>query len=294
MNNKIITTIAAIGITFTTFGITVSDLYQNIKSKSTKDREVFYSTISTDEWRNIFDEFITLTNAQAKSMFLQCGIGKVLSSCPSAKTLTEEYDAKLANAGYYYTVPMYYKYIPHLITNAESSQDEKISYIKPLVELAKKYPNSVERVVYDAQLPELVNACIRLMASKYDYSNVQERRKFFLNRASKEIKRAMREQGISFISPDGKTNPIQIELDALSNALNAPKFAGVKEWFAKWYPSYQWIDANFMSDAEIKKLCDDIYYGDIQFNTQNKSTLQVYLGVEGYNEFVKKYNGEGK
>lgn len=108
------------------------------------------------------------------------------------------------------------------------------------------------------------------------------------------MKRTMREHGKSFVSPDGKSNPLQDELDALSNALNAPKFAGLKEWIAKWFPTHQWVDAEYLSDEEVAKLSDDIYYGDKPFKQDDKLTLQIYLGVEQYNAFVKRYNGQEK
>lgn len=100
----------------------------------------------------------------------------------------------------------------------------------------------------------------------------------------------MRNKGVSFVATD-EGNPLQDEIDAFTNALNAPKFAGLKEWFAKWFPEYAWTDYNWDTDENIQKLKDDVFYGEIQFTINVKRKLQSHLGVEAYNAFVKQYNG---
>jgi len=105
-----------------------------------------------------------------------------------------------------------------------------------------------------------------------------------------EIKMWLRKSGKSFITKEDGVNPVQEEIDALQNALNAPKFAGLREWVARVYPDYQWIEPEWKSDEEINQLKEDIYYGQKDFTIQYKILLQTYLGPEAYNEFVEEYN----
>lgn len=105
-----------------------------------------------------------------------------------------------------------------------------------------------------------------------------------------EIKMWLRKSGKSFITKEDGVNPVQEEIDALQNALNAPKLAGLREWVARVYPDYQWIEPDWKSDEEINQLKEDIFYGQKDFTTQYKILLQTYLGTDAYNAFVEEYN----
>ena len=112
-----------------------------------------------------------------------------------------------------------------------------------------------------------------------------------LGQASSIIRHRLRDLGKPITTKEG-VNPIQDPLDRLTEALNAPKMSGLKEWFAEWCPDYQWIDIKWMSDEELKAYKDDIYYGDRQFGRAEKFILCTYLGVDEYNKFVKAFNCE--
>ena len=105
-----------------------------------------------------------------------------------------------------------------------------------------------------------------------------------------EIKMWLRKSGKSFITKEDGVNPVQEEIDALQNALNAPKFVGLREWVAKVYPDYQWVEPDWWSDEKINQLKDDIFYGQKDFKIEFKILLQTYLGTDAYNAFVEEYN----
>ena len=112
-----------------------------------------------------------------------------------------------------------------------------------------------------------------------------------LELVQKDIKRAIRAQGRSFVARAG-TNPVQDEVDALSAAFNAPRCTGVKEWFAKFFPEYKWVDSAELSDKEVDALKERVMNGESPFDDRNQAVLRFYLGVEEYNHFVTLYNGE--
>jgi hypothetical protein len=113
-------------------------------------------------------------------------------------------------------------------------------------------------------------------------------------KSQKAIKRRIREMGGSFIVGEDGVNPVQAAVDELSKCINSPKMEGLKEWTLKWFPDYKWTDVKWLPDEYISKLKDDIFYGEKDFRTDRKEILKAHLGVEAYNEFVKKYNGTVK
>ena len=64
----------------------------------------------------------------------------------------------------------------------------------------------------------------------------------------------------------------------------------MKEWFAKWYPEYQWIDSAQDTAEEVNAFKDKVYYGEVPFGIYAQNYLRFYLGVEEYNKFVKAFN----
>jgi len=115
-----------------------------------------------------------------------------------------------------------------------------------------------------------------------------------LTEAVNVIKRRLREKGRSFVISKGDANPVQEALDALSDALNAPRMAGLSTWVSEWCPDHKWNEPKWMDDDKIEKLTDGIYYGEKKFDHVAGAVLCVHLGVERYNAFVKKYNGTVK
>lgn len=126
-------------------------------------------------------------------------------------------------------------------------------------------------------------------AGFYDYSYLDVASKRVLANMPKTIRRRLRDLGRPIVIKDG-VNPVQDAIDELSAALNAPRFSGLKEWIAEWFPDYRWIEVKWMSDEELLKFKDDIFYGDIEFGAANRFILRSHLGVDAYNDFVKKFN----
>jgi hypothetical protein len=124
---------------------------------------------------------------------------------------------------------------------------------------------------------------------QYDGSAVAKMRDKALAGVVSIIKRQLRQEGKSFITKGG-VNPVQQAVDDLTVAFNAPKCAGVKAWFARWVPDYQWADSACMSDAEIAELKEKVMYGDVEFSPLNQKILRFHLGVDEYNKFVKEFN----
>jgi len=108
--------------------------------------------------------------------------------------------------------------------------------------------------------------------------------------AAKGIRKALRRQGKSFVTKDG-VNPCETALSALNSALNAPRLAGTGEWLAE----FGFADSFAVSlppEAQIAKLRERVLDGDEELTPRNKALLYVCLGVDGYNVFVKEYNGD--
>lgn len=108
--------------------------------------------------------------------------------------------------------------------------------------------------------------------------------------AAKGIRKALRRQGKSFVTKDG-VNPCETALSALNSALNAPRLAGTGEWLAEFGFADNFA-VSLPSEAQVAKLKERVLDGDEELTSRNKALLYVCLGVEGYNAFVKEYNGD--
>ena len=124
-----------------------------------------------------------------------------------------------------------------------------------------------------------------------DIDSLARYKTYIQHAASKAIKRALRKQGKSFVTKDG-VNPCEVYMTRLTAALNAPRFAGLNEWLSELGFEERMDLSGLPSEAEIAKLKEDILYGEVDMRYSNKSLLYVCLGVDGYNAFVKEYNGD--
>jgi len=104
------------------------------------------------------------------------------------------------------------------------------------------------------------------------------------------VKAHIRSQGRSFVTKNG-VNPCEEYMTGLTTALNAPRFTGLDAWFKS--VGLPGVDLSRMpSEEDVAKLKNDILYGRKDMSARNKAILEVCLGVEGYNAFVREYNGE--
>lgn len=213
------------------------------------------------------------------------------------------YDAKFAARGQYcYNLPWLHR-SPMCFTNWMNSADGiDVSTNDPVYFEAMKI--CAESGVKGIPMPMKLNwyaLCGNLQQTDYrvfcsdDYRIMSQTRydlvvPALLKKVVLEIKMWLRKSGKSFITKEDGINPVQEEIDILQNALNAPKFAGLREWVAKVYPDYRWIEPDWKSDEEINQLKEDIFYGQKDFVIQYKILLQTYLGTDAYNAFVEEYN----
>lgn len=251
-----------------------------------KTYSAFLAAMTTNEWRAVADDVLAdaATNHYAGTPGRFWNVPSMSSS-----PLAAEYDQRFADAGigvFSLTASeLYPKTVEAWI--AAPTNAAEVAARPVAIALMRKYG----RINWwrDFSAPELANFAPEMcFLDPRSMHKVGDR---VLGYIQKRIKRMMREKGLSFVVKDG-VNPVQEEVDALSAAFNAPRHAGVKEWFAKWYPEYTWIESVQMTDAEVSKLKDDVLYGDKNFDARAQATLRFYLGVTAYNAFVKQYNGE--
>ena len=87
-------------------------------------------------------------------------------------------------------------------------------------------------------------------------------------------------------------NPVEQYLTRLNTALNAPRFAGLNEWLADLGYKERMDLSGLPTEQEISALKESVMYGDKAMNDYVKILLCTCLGVDGYNQFVKEYNGD--
>jgi hypothetical protein len=108
--------------------------------------------------------------------------------------------------------------------------------------------------------------------------------------AVKAVKKYIRSQGKSFVTKDG-VNPCEIYMTDLTTALDAPRLAGLDAWYKSI--GLAGIDLSALpSEAEVEHLRQDVLDGTKDLDSRTKVILHICLGVEGYNAFVKEYNGD--
>lgn len=135
-------------------------------------------------------------------------------------------------------------------------------------------------------VPEAIN----VFAEDY-YISPEKAMEAIVNDVQLIIKRKLRLDGKTFITKEG-VNPVQNAIDDLCDGFNTPMRSGLKEWTAKWIPDYEWIDSPELSEIKIKEFTDKIFYGETPLDNRNQPYLRYILGLDGYNDFVKRYNGE--
>ena len=275
----------------------IIEQYNQIAYTNYTQKSEFKAQVTSQEWKDVMDFAIEVSKTNRANatalVYHPFDIPNILCSYANGISLQDEYDEKLSNAGFVDDWLARYPKLPKLHEVYFQSETGAIpaSQRRLFITLMKKY-NTGSNLHTIAQFPEYVNAELEPFAygGFPDSDNLENAKRKIVAQLPRNLRRAMRNKDVSFVATD-KGNPLQDEIDAFTNALNAPKFAGLKEWFAKWFPEYTWIDYNWDTDENIQKLKDDVFYGDIQFSDNVKRKLQSHLGVEAYNAFVKQYNG---
>jgi len=262
-----------------------------------RELQEFAKSLSKDEMKSVIDRAIErVRSGNNGAMVYPFDIlGNWLRN--QCSDLSEEVDAKLLAIDGYDVNPLRtYDTIPR-------TSEKMLSMENPKVDWLAKYPVTVRTVrkhksgmIWSvATFPEAVNVVAEHSCNGgLGYYMGGKSKERLVSMAAKAVKRRMREQGVSFVvGSDGK-NPVQDAIDEFSSALNAPKMSGLRQWIAKWFADYEWVEPNWMSDADIQKLKDDVFYGEKDFRSDYKVKLEAHLGIEAYNDFVRLYNGTVK
>ena len=260
-----------------------------------KVRGEWQYTLKVDEIKAVADYALEVskTNLVAGKSIASHVYGSIFRHWAPAPglELAPEYDAKFADAGIIFGTAMW-KTAPkssekYLVTHREGAIPKEFpayaQYIRKAIENGDRHVDICAHINLLAELGAKNNFYFG------GYGGIDNSVSEVLWKAPRHIRRKLRERGLPIVVKDG-VNHVQNAVDEISSAINAPKMAGVREWLSKWFPDYKWIDVKWMSDEELAKFKDDIFYGDINFNAANRFILRSHLGVDAYNDFVKKFN----
>ena len=270
--------------------------YELKKSNNNTELVKLSESLTKDEMKAILDYVCSIAQTNAASASFRTVSpffipNWLIHRCPE---FAEEFDLAMSKVKGYEVNPLKcYESMPRASESTLSEFEKYQNWYPVSVSLVRKY--KTHRLGGVMTLPEWLNVfaetAVRGLSGWYRGSREKAR---MVEAATKYVKRRIREMGGTFVvGPDGK-NHVQDAVDSLASVLNAPKMSGIKEWLAKWAPDYKWVDVGWMSDAEVAKLKDDVFYGEKPFNAINKEILEIHLGVDAYNEFVKAYNGTAK
>ena len=263
------------------------EIKTEIKSLRRDQVNAFEDNITTEEWRQIADVEIASGRGFNPSAFWNM-IGIERKNC---EPLLDEYDVKFAatsHATNWFGGKIGFKRTPKC---SQKYAEITIGKNRPgTAEVCKSAKGSFDSTSL-LQRIIVFSECYAdnkgVLWIDYNYNRLSN---WVLDSAPKALKKLIREKGKSFlVGADGR-NPLQNAIDSLLEALNRPRLQGLKEWVAEWYPDHVWNEPVWMSKDRLDKLMDDIYFGQIDFDWRNQSVLRANLGLEGYNEFVKKYN----
>jgi len=100
---------------------------------------------------------------------------------------------------------------------------------------------------------------------------------------------AIRARGESFVPKDG-VNPVEVEMKPVVDALNAPKLVGLTDALLAIGVDVQ---PNALTTMDWTGI--ETYFAEVNVNAApvwHEARLVVLLGVDGFNTWVKSYNGE--
>ena len=110
--------------------------------------------------------------------------------------------------------------------------------------------------------------------------------------ASRVVVQRLRARGETF-DPGAGENPVKAAVAALFAALDAPNFAGLGAWVGTWCEGAAWVEPAWPAADEIAALERGVLEGTLDFGPVTQGRLFVALGLEGYNAFVERFNGDG-
>jgi hypothetical protein len=256
-----------------------------------------WQTASEAQYRAVLEEMLAQTdNAQIGAIARDTAFWNIAYRSDLSE-LRFEADAALADKGYYgfWDRCQTWPKLSQLNTRRYAAE----VHVPRLLALSKKYTCDANAgALHGAGCqPDEMAVCLGECASNFSnaifccHRAVDAWKNVIQKAAVKGIKRKLREQGRSFVTKNG-ISPVEVYLTRLNTALNAPRFAGLNEWLAD-LGYVERIDLSSLpSEKEVSTLKEAVLFGDSPFNASTKNLLYVCLGVDGYNAFVKEYNGD--
>lgn len=111
-------------------------------------------------------------------------------------------------------------------------------------------------------------------------------------RAVALVRTSLRREGKSFVTK-GDVNPCAELIKGYNDAMNAPRFAGLGEWFRTMGISNATVNVSLIPNAEtLQTMKEKFVLGTVELTENWQAVLRFGLGTEEYNNFVKEYNGE--
>lgn len=102
----------------------------------------------------------------------------------------------------------------------------------------------------------------------------------------------VRKQGKVAVGKEGAASVAELMAELVAG-FNAPYLKGVNEWLEKVGVTDKRVDVSTLpTEQEAAALRDAILNGDRSVNDADLGILKFCLGVDGYNAFVRSYNGK--
>lgn len=234
----------------------------------------------------------------ARRLFETNGISTILSRkdlIAKAKSIDERLSAVgIRSAWYFATCPtcVFRKLGQNAFDfyGAESNSPVRVALARKYETYASCYWITRSNATMDEMIPVLSEMCQE--SSYFNSAGEMTQMKTGLQRSGeKVVKKYLRAQGKSFVTKDG-VNPCATYMEDLNKALNAPYFDGLNAWLEQMGCSARVDVSKLMTKADAEKLKNDILNADVDMTTSHQYMLQLCLGVDGYNAFVKEYNGD--
>ena len=280
-------------------------------NKPNTEANAKFKALTDDQWLEYFDQYA----ATNKSLYTATGKRQALiqksSPLEKIRTISKQrfgdnrlctvYDTKFADAGIYlkYTNEFSFMFFRKMCDAAYEEMGEA-AYAKHRAEhaiLVNRISDGISESgnVRPTIPPEFINILVeKIGTGLMSIKSSDETIKSACRQAVKPIKRKIREEGGSFVVGADGVNSVQVAIDALVSAFQSPNCSGVKEWVARWFPDYKWIDVDdyFSSAEDIANLKDKVFYGDADLTEAISRKLYFGLGLDEYNKFIKVYNGD--
>lgn len=261
--------------------------FYEVREKTTERRELLKG-FSKAEWISIIDAKLASTNRQPLiEMLVSQSFG--IKTAASFSALAEK-DEALANSG--------------VMASFTSASAAPMCYANWKRVYGGLFPKTIEYidgggstdVLWKADPMTQLNIAAEWSANfsatnhfvNFDPKWVY---KAALSQCNLAVKKALRKQHKSIVTKDG-VNPIQLEVDKITAAINSPRMAGLGNAVKALWPEFDWKEPNWPSAAYITELKEKVMDGDMDFKDSVKVVLLYNLGVDEYNKFVKLYNGE--